>query len=161
MKPLEAYRLRRLFAPLLVLTYVLVALQVKPEGEREIYPFFNWSLFSRSTPFYTDATLRITSIDGTPLEQPQLFYDLQDRLSAAKSQDALAFKIVGQFTHAVITGDEARAAELRRVLETRLLNDVVAMEYEIVVIDFDPIRRYETGDIDSIEVVASYVKGAP
>lgn len=156
----EGYKLRRFLAPLLLLFYAAFALQAKPAGDREIYPFFNWSLFSRATPFGADVTLRVLSIDGTPMERPQLLYQMAEHLEVARKQDGLAFKIIGQFSQAVARGELERAERLRGVIENRILGDAENIEYELVLIRFDPIARYRTGEIESVKVLGSYAKGA-
>jgi hypothetical protein len=149
---------RRLLPPLFVCFYAIVAIEAARVGGREFYPFFNWSLFSYGTAHQVDITLRIKAIDGDELEPPRFIYEMKDRLEVAKKQDGMLFKVIDSFYLAIRKGDRDEANRLRAVIENRFLGDAGTMEYDLILIGFDPIERLRSGKIDETHVVESYSK---
>ena len=148
-----------MLAPVLVGAYSALAVAFIPIGSLELYPFFNWSLFSRSAAQRGDVTLMIRSLNGETLERPQLLYDMKHGLVAAKRKDAILIKIIDRLWSAIKRGDQATAERLRSVIETRFLSDARSLEYDLVRIQYNPIDRLQTGDIDQIDVLASFKTG--
>ncbi|MEX0923394.1 MAG: hypothetical protein WD489_03670 [Rhodovibrionaceae bacterium] len=157
----EVYRLRRFLPAVFICSYALVALNAIPAGSREFYPFFNWSLFSRSADFRTDVVLQVRSIEGRTLDEPRLLYDMKESLSAAKNRNGVLMKTIDRLYMAVYSGDQVTAERLQNVIETRFLSDVSAIEYDLVVIGYNPIDRLTNMTIREKKVISSYEKSLP
>jgi hypothetical protein len=155
----DTYRARAIALPFLLMTYFLLALIGPRDGHLEFYPFFNWSLFSLSTPVRSDAVLVVRSIDGQTFERPKLFFDMADTFAAARSDDAVLPKMLDDLIRAKWSGDISRVAELRRVIEQRFLVEAANVEWSAAVAVYDPIVRYRSGAINRIDAIADFNKG--
>lgn len=161
MAALLRHDVRRLFVVFAVAGYALVAILMKPPGQIELFPFFNWSLFSTSTDRKSDTTLLIRSIDGHPIEPPQLFFDMKDEFSAAQRKDSRLIKLVDKWAYALRHDDAETAARLRSVVEDTFMSDVGSVEYDVVRLFYNPLQRLRLGTIDSIKVLGTFAKVAP
>lgn len=155
---LKSYHLKKLIGLLLVAGYAAIAIGVKPAGNTEFFPFFNWSLFSQSSNPKIDNVIIFTSINGEKLEQPALFFDLKDNFNYAKRRDSRVAKAVDRWVMAELSGDKQAAKSLRAMAEANFFPEASQAEYQIARIQFDPIRRYETGAIQAKQIVAEHVK---
>lgn len=151
--------LQRVFPYLLVCGYAAMAVLVKPPGNLpELFPFFSWSLFSTSSDHRTDVTLRVRSVDGRPLAEPTLFYHLKDTFAAARDKDPRLMKLLDRLAVAIRSADTRTADHLREVVELTFMREVAAIDYDLVLVSYNPIERLRSGAIDSVQVVASFKK---
>ena len=154
----SAYRWRRLLPPLLVVGYLAGLVLLDRGTKAEFFPFFNWSLFPQTTAQRSDWALLIYSIDGQQLDPPRLYYDLKDTFDAARSGDSTLMKLVRRLGVAVQSGDEHSVIELQSVVEETFMREAQTVEYELVVIHYDPIVRLRSGAIDGIDFVQPFSK---
>lgn len=139
--------------------YVLVAFYgARLDSRPEIFPFFNWSLFSSSSGDRNEYALLVRSIDGQALAKPQLFYDMKDAFIHARQRDINVSKVTQELGSALHQNKPQLAYEKRRMIEDRFMADAREVEYDLVMLHFDPIERLETGKIQDQHVVASYRK---
>lgn len=159
MTSFTTYKLFRLLPLLLTGGYCFVALFVSRLDSRpELFPFFNWSLFSVSSAERAQYALRVHSVDGKPLKEPRLYYDMTGTFAHARQRDINVSKVVQALGHAVGQKKPQVADNQRRMIEQRFMADVHAAEYDLVLLHFNPIDRLRTGAIESERVVASYRK---
>jgi len=156
----SAYRWRRLLPPLLVVGYIAGLVLLDRGTKAEFFPFFNWSLFPQTTAQRSDWALLIYSVDGQRLDPPRLYYDLKDTFDAARSGDSTLMKLVRRLGAAVQRGDEQSVTDLRRVVEDTFMREAQTVEYELVVVRYDPIVRLRTGVIEGIDFVEPFSKAA-
>jgi hypothetical protein len=135
--------------------YPLVAMFAPLGGRSEFYPFFDWGLFPRSQDIRTDVVIFVSEVNGTQLHKPTLFYELRDYFAAARANDVRLAKLVQMLVTAEKQRDSSRSAELSRVIEQTDMADVRSAQYDIAVITYHPIKRYRTGDIESVSIVKS------
>mgnify|MGYP000878748295 FL=1 len=153
------YRVFRLFPLLVVGFYILVAFYgARFDSRPEIFPFFNWSLFSSSSGDRNEYALLVRSVDGQPLAKPQLFYDMKDTFLHARQRDINVSKVTQELGSALHQNKPQLAYEKRRMIEDRFMADAHEVEYDLVMLHFDPIERLQTGKIQDERVVASYRK---
>lgn len=153
------YKALRLLPLLLAGGYCFVALFISRLDSRpELFPFFNWSLFSVSSAERAQYALRVHSVDGKPLEAPRFFYDMPGTFAHARQRNINVSKVVQDMGRAVSQKRPQTADEKRRMIEQRFMADVHTAEYDLVLLHFNPIDRLRTGAIKSERVVASYRK---
>ena len=154
----STYRWRRLLPPIFVASY-LAGLVVLDRGTNaEFFPFFNWSLFPQTAAQRSDWALMIRSVDGQTLDPPRLYYELKETFTAANSGDSTLMKLVRRLGGAVRRGDEASIDDLRRIVEDTFMHEARTVEYELVIVHYDPIVRLRTGALDQVDVVQSFTK---
>jgi hypothetical protein len=153
------YKAVRLFPLLLTGGYFFVTIFISRLDSRpELFPFFNWSLFSFSSSESAQYALRVRSVDGQMLAQPRLYYDMTGTFAHARQRNINVSKVVQGLGDAVGQKKPQAADEMRRMIERRFMADVHAAEYDLVLLHFNPIDRLRTGAIKSERVVASYRK---
>lgn len=152
------YRVSRYFAPLLVCSYVTVAVFTTHVNGGEVFPFFNWSLFSYSANLRTNYALRLLSINGHSLPSPRLYFDMKETFVHARQRDVNLSKAVRTLVDALLAGDKEEVGRARGLIEQRYMADVSSAEYDIVDLTYDPIQRLRTGEIKGIVVLATYDK---
>lgn len=139
--------------------YFVVAMGPKPATALEVFPFFNWSLFSSSSASRIDRVIIIKSINGAPLDEPTYFYNTKGIFRAADSKDSKLAKSVDRLAVARMTKNIAAEKAVRALIEQQYMNEVETVEYDVASIRYDPIVRFKTGEIDSTSIIASYRKG--
>ena len=153
------YKAVRLFPLLVVGFYVFIAFYgARLDSRPEIFPFFNWSLFSSSSGDRNEYALRVRSIDGQALAKAQLFYDMKDTFTHARQRDINVSKVTQELGSALHQNKPQLAYEKRRMIEERFMSDAHEVQYDLVMLHFDPIERLQTGKIRDERVVASYRK---
>ena len=158
MTALEAYRLRKPLIPLAILAYGVFAIFSRPEGELELFPFFNWGLFSSAYANRTDNVVYVKAIDGRELPVARNFYDLSNEFRHAHNRDPQFFKTVDQLKYAYLRGDDEAFRRHRAIIEDRFFSEHSQVEYDLVEIEFDPVERYNSGDIRSHYVIIELIK---
>ena len=156
---LAGYRTWRAIAPALVLAYAATASSMSYIQNTEVFPFFNWSLFSSASNPKTDVVMIVRSIDGKTLARPTLFYTLRS-FQAARSRDSRFLKTLDKLYIAVKRGDPNAERRLRNLVENVYMAEADHAEYDLAVIQFDPIERLRTGEIRNVTVVRSYRKAS-
>src|SRR5690349_19153873 len=112
------YRVFRLFPLLMVGFYILVAFYgARLDSRPEIFPFFNWSLFSSSAGERNEYALLIRSVEGQSLTKPQLFYEMKDTFTHARQRDINVSKVVQELGSALHQNKADLAEEKRRMIE--------------------------------------------
>lgn len=153
------YKVARLFPLFMTGFYILVAFYgARLDSRPELFPFFNWSLFSSSSADRNEYALLVRNVDGRLLSQPRLYYDMKDTFMHARQRDINVSKVVQELGSALHQKKPELADEKRRMIERRFMADAQRVQYDLVMLTFDPIERLETGKIRKERVVASYRK---
>ena len=147
MSTMRQYNIRKQAVMPFLLAYFIFAVAFKPAGETEVFPFFRWSLFSVTNPNSSDNAIYITSLNGERLEEPTNFYDLPDKFEAARLHEPMFFKAVDRLMFAAQEGDQEFTERYRRLIERNYFRKYNDVEYELAVVRFDPVERFETGAI--------------
>jgi len=153
------YKVARLFPLFIAGFYILVAFySARLDSRPELFPFFNWSLFSSSSGDRNEYALLVRSVDDKPLAQPRLYYDMKETFMHARQRDINVSKVVQELGSALHQKKPGLADEKRRMIEQRFMADAPRVQYDLVMLSFDPIERLKTGKIQKERVVASYRK---
>jgi hypothetical protein len=135
----------------LLVVYLVVLVANGPRNGDEVFPFFNWELFSRvPEPERTSWSVRLVEVNGEPLPDGVYFEDAGGIVPLAGS--SAAFVTMQRFGQGVEAADPVRVDEARRVLESRYLGHFDAVSYELVRRTYDVLDRV-TCDCFTDEVV--------
>jgi len=147
--------------PLLIVGYLCVSIALKPANQTEIFPFFVWNLFPRTADVRIDAAILVRSVNGEVLDPPRFYYDMKHIFSAARTGDPGLMKLVRRLVRAERAGDTPGVDALRRIVENTFMREATHVEYDLVIVRYDPIVRYQSGVVDAIETVRTFEKGTP
>ncbi len=160
MNNLARYKLIGLLPALLVCVYAgVVFLRGRLDDSRpELFPFFNWSLFSSSGSLRNEDAILVRSINGHTLPSPRLYYDMKETFIHAKLRDVNFAKVVQALGQALHAHNQELAGRMQSLIDQRYMADVHSAEYDVVLLTYDPIRRLRTGEIENITILASHTK---
>jgi hypothetical protein len=124
----------------------------------EIFPLFNWSLFTKSTSAIRyEYAIFVEELNGKSLARPTLIYQLKDRLKGWGDPINLR-KASGAFATAIRKKDPQRVQAVRAMVESRYLSSAQRMKYSVRLMTYNPLERYHTGKVTPIEVIGRYEK---
>ena len=154
---LTRYKTAQRLVPALFIVYSCVAVAGGHwTPKREIFPFFNWSLFTTVSDRRSLCEVEILALDGVRLEAPTRFYDLPQRFAAAQQRSINVVKLALSMAKAHKAGDRERFEALRGVLESAYLGDVEQVTYRLVVYRYNPIERWRDGTAQSAEILGEF-----
>jgi hypothetical protein len=151
------YRRIQLLIPALFALYAAIAMGGGIYSDKlEIFPFFNWSLFSHVKDSRTLYEIEVLAIDGVRLDAPTRFAALPDRFAAAQRKSTGIVKLATRMAKATERGDRAQFEKLRMVLETVYLGEAQQLTYRLVALTYNPIERWRDGSVRSATVLGEY-----
>ena len=151
----RTYLIRANLFPVLLVSYLLLALLGPHQGRAEFYPFFTWNLFSRSSQMRADSVILIKEIDGERLEKPTLFFDMGERFQAARSKDIRLGKLLDNLVRAKRVNNFELSARLLDVIKSTFMADAKYVKFDVAIITYNPINRYQSGEIVDVKLVQS------
>ena len=138
--------------------YILAANTLGPLGynRSEIFPFFNWSLFTNATAESRfDYAIFVEKIDGRALAEPTLVYKLKGDIKGIgvgidlrKASVAFAFAILGK--------DRDKIRGLRSTIERSYLRGPRQMTYSLRLMKYKPLERYRTGKVTAMDILGRF-----
>jgi len=145
------YRMSRLYIPLFIAGYIGLANMNPPQYKTEIYPFFNWSLYSHSSaPIVTRIELKVLSINEEMIDPPERYFSLKSQFHSASQQDSRLIKLLRNMYTALENNDTKQLAAIRSIVESHFLTEANTADYKLVKLTYDPLDAIVTGDyIDS------------
>lgn len=157
---MKTYRNSIVRIPTLLICYCLIAfLGGGVSSNYELFPVFNWSLFSDVTDTRVLCEIEVLSIDGVELDSPTRFYDLRDEFEAARSRDVTVLKLLQRICGAKLARREDTFNDLRVVLESGYLRERSNVIYRLVLQTYNPIERWRDGSLISAVVLGQYRTG--
>jgi len=156
---MKRFRSLIILIPAVYIYYALVAyFGAIISSKYEIFPAFNWSLFTYVSDVRDLCEVEILSIDGVRLDRPTRLAELQDQFRAGR--DATVLKLLQKVCRAKYTGRDATFEDLRDVFESRYLSDKKNVEYRLVIHNYEPIARWRDGSTISTQVLGKYQTGS-
>ena len=145
------------FAAILVSAYTLVGGYGASFNFPEIFPFFNWALFSFPAKIYNEWVVEVIAIDGDRLSEPADVH-LIDRFDHFGSGEG---KVLREWGKSVEQRD-LEAAKAHRSLFENLYrrSDAEQVRYRLVLRRSNPVQRWEHGTVlsETVEGEFTWVK---
>ncbi|MEM7023804.1 MAG: hypothetical protein AAF637_14605 [Pseudomonadota bacterium] len=153
---------------MLLVGYTLIALmgpwlagQMAPRASDELFPFFNWSLFSSPRSKSGRYAVRITAVQPpTDIEAALLGRTLDDIDSFGVQANIRFHKTARSLARAQRRGDATRVAAMRTML-SNFLRPYGITEFELLRYTYEPLAYYKAGEIVSETVVGRYRLDTP
>ena len=146
----------RRFMVALMAVYVLVATFGAQARHGEIFPFFNWSLFSDISDVRARASLEIVALDGIALPSPRPIFQLVERFPLDREAASTLSKNVQMLGRAMISHDSSEVVRLSGMIGQLLEKDGSDVVYEIAVIRYDPIDYWHNGAVHDRRVLGTF-----
>lgn len=140
------------YAAIAVLLYCAVAGYGGAFQHPEVFPFFNWSLFSTPPKVVEDWSVKITSVNGRRLEEPRWIEYLPQQFSEYGISQSKQLLEWGQ---RLDRGDAAGADRQRQLFENLFAN-LNSVEYTLYKRRARPLVRWHEGDFDALEPHGSF-----
>ncbi len=153
------YAYRYLGAGLVSAYLVVMAIGMVAYRGSEIFPFFNWSLFSYSSNERIVVVVGFDKINDKALPLTRLYYDLTDTFSFARARDIAVDKTIARLARAIRDNDAQMISSMRKLLEERYMAEIKSADYRVLELTHDPIKRLRTGEIKKTVVLAAFQKG--
>lgn len=127
-------------------------------NSKTLYPLFSWYLYPRvPSRLETDITLRIHEARGERFEPPQFLEETQGIYDRAYNKSAFR-RITTRLAEKLAAGSPPEEiTALRRELEEAL--PARPLVYEIVKIRYNPIERWKTGKVETVERIVIFRTG--
>ncbi len=155
--PLLGYqRLRLLVVALLVMEFV-VGMVGYLTPQKEIFPLASWFLFLLVPHDTSDYDLLLRAANGVPIDPPRPYS--QALALVATPHSIVTYQLVQQFGEAVALRDDTRSRSLRRQIEGQFL--VARTQYDLVRNTYQPVERWETGQVRARRTLQSFTAGQP
>jgi hypothetical protein len=111
-----------------------------PARTVEVFPFFNWSLFSTVPErVSTDYSIRFIDVGGDALDPPVYFEEARSFLPTSASPGAR--QVIRELGKAVDEGHPLRLVRNQQILEREYLAALEQADYELVRRRFDIVDR--------------------
>ena len=142
------YLFRQHLICIFVVGYIIASQYGPRLGRAEFYPFFNWELFSYTDSIRRDIVLRVHSINGEDLEEPTMYFSVPNHFSRTQGEKIRLRKLLLDLWQHYRQGDRERVAKFLDVVRDRYFSEVGAAEYEVSLIQYNPIERFRTGKFE-------------
>lgn len=113
-----------------------------PWKDKSMIPFYSWFLFDKVPNERHIPSLRILEYEGNSVEPPLLFAEAKGVVKEPRSPKAR--ELIGALGRSIWKNQEEESRRLREFLEQSFLP--LCVRYEIVMIEYDPIERWKTGN---------------
>ena len=143
------------------LAYILLANTLGPLGSNrsEIFPLFNWSLFTNATAEARyDYAIFVEKIDGRALARPTLVYELKHRIKGVGSGINLRKASVA-FAFAILGKDRDKTRARRNTIERTYLRGPRQMTYSLRLMKYKPLERYRGGKVTALDILGRFERG--
>jgi hypothetical protein len=107
-------------------------------------PFSAWALFVYVPNRPATYTLKFQAADGKPLQPPVAF----ESGKFGDPGDITAYYLINHFGMAWEKGDAEKAQKFQALVEANVLPRDRKLEWELMRVTYDPIRRWKTGAVE-------------
>lgn len=120
-------------------------------GMDELYPFAPWALFCFVPNQEVDYGIRLNSVNGKPLESPQLY---EEYLNLDANQRTIGYAMIQHLGHVNAQNDPTQFLSQRKKFEQSFLDPhVQTAQYELIERRYDVLDRWNTSECANLEVV--------
>ena len=149
-------RLRRIAVALLAVEFV-VGMGGYLTPRKEIFPLASWFLFLVVPHHTNDYDLMLRAYDGHPVEPPLPYNHAPALIFTPHS--IVTYQVVQQLGDAQTHHDDTRVRALRRQLESLFTQP--RTRYDLVRNTYQPVERWETGQVRARQTLRSFAAGEP
>lgn len=147
---MKEYNALKNFIFFLIIFYFISGLSTEiflSNRQKDFPPFFSWFLFDRvpNAQEIRKFSVLILEVNGKKITPPVLFYDAKGIVAEPDSPKAR--ELIKKLGYALQTG--AQDLRLQKLLEEAYLPENT--KYEIVLVGYDPLLRYKSGNYKIIE----------
>ena len=122
---------------------------------KEIYPFFSWSLFDRVPNHVRGFTIRIHKLGDSVYNPPLPFHKAQRLITRPGGGSATAYyNTVQDLGNSILKNNYKLIKKNRFKLEQAFR--VAPFEYEIILVEYDPVEFWKTGEYTEEKVIAIF-----
>ena len=150
------YRNHKLLVLSIPVLYALIAMSGIGRHAGELFPFFNWSLFSSVRSPISAVELQVAAVGDTRFEPPVDFYELPEVFPAAAAKTSATMKLAERLGLTILNRQPGADA-IRPTLENRYLSIGDRVEYRLVWVTYDPLDRIRNGEVQNIRVIETGV----
>lgn len=155
------YKIKKLSIFVLFIMYAVVQCAGQLNSPRgEFFPVFSWSLFSGVINPRWTLEIEILRVGDIEFDQPVNFFELGEHFEFARSRSTDVRKSAMRVFR-LSREDPAAAESARRAFEQTFLSDTGPVEYQFVMLSFDPLVRWRTGETIERHVVARFSTERP
>lgn len=165
MSPYRRYRRWLILNPVILLAYGAIALSdtwwpsLPRHVSGEIFPFFNWDLFSAARERGKIVTVRVTEVTGPKARASDLTGKLlHDPRDAAFLRDSRFQKTARALANGYWNEDEA--ARLQAQVDN-FLRPYGVRAYDLVVLRYDPLAHHAGAEAPDVEVLGRFSIAEP
>ncbi|MEE8139869.1 MAG: hypothetical protein V3T66_03035 [Alphaproteobacteria bacterium] len=154
----KGYRDRTVIFATMALAYVFLANGLGPLGKNrfEIFPFFNWNLFTNATKETRfDYAIYIEKLNGRSLPTPTLVYRLKGKFKAIGDGINLR-KATLTLAFATLENDAEKAQKIRTMIERTYLPGPEQFSYSVRLITYKPLERYRNGKVSPVKILGHF-----
>jgi hypothetical protein len=119
--------------------------------KREFFPVFSWSLFTNVTDVDAIYEIEISRVDDTVYDPPVSLFELKSEFDRARYNAASVPKTAAAYHRALnrqqqaADGDRSETDRLQSVIDDQYLFGHERVEYAIVLVQHNPLERWQTG----------------
>jgi hypothetical protein len=121
----------------------------------EYFPVFGWSLFSYVANPVVTLEIEISRIDEMEFPDPINFFEMGEYFSGAARRSTSVTKSIRRIYYSY-RADSAAAGPMLRDFEKVFLSEHGRVDYQFVILSFDPVNRWLTGEVIERKVVAQF-----
>ncbi len=148
------YRFRKAILPLIVVIYVIVA----KTSEKEIFPFFEWTLFTTVPETSERVHVTFSQLDGKPAHDLDLVKDRArlERFGVTVPYSMYSVRLLNILGQCLERAPESAWCQAtRKEFESTFLPGVTSAAYEVTRKRYDPVEFMNTGRVAEVKKVAS------
>ncbi|MEL6518389.1 MAG: hypothetical protein AAFQ39_11775 [Pseudomonadota bacterium] len=123
-----------------------------PKGE--YFPVFSWSLFSIVRDDVYDVLVEVERVGDTVYSPPQNYYELGEVFPAAQRRDSGVLKAARLLTDSRHLPEQFAEREQEFIASFFQVEE--SIDFRIVLIRFDPLERWHTGQVTEWRVVSTH-----
>jgi len=156
----KGYRDRTVIFATMALAYVFLANSLGPLGKNrfEIFPFFNWSLFTNATKETRyEYAIYIEKLNGRSLPSPTLVYRLKGKFRAIGDGISLR-KATLNLAFATVENDAEKVQKVSTMIERTYLPGPEQFSYSVRLVTYKPLERYRNGKVTPLEILGHFEK---
>jgi len=142
------------------LAYVIFSNVARPLGANrlELFPFFNWSLFTNFTSETRyDFAIYVEKVGQEPLREPTFINAMRHEFREL-GNGIMLLKATRILAREILYGDARGVNKAKNTIERLYLKGPRDVEYTVRLIKYKPLERYRNSEVTPVAVLKSFEK---